>query len=98
MKSIVSMKVAHFLQLKDLKLEKMMKIKGIFFINLGMNGLKKLSIDDIDLPSNDSRGGIRILNNSTMINPTYTSIELGKVQYKMLYNNKNIKSFSLSRF
>ncbi|KAJ3416248.1 hypothetical protein HDV05_002538 [Chytridiales sp. JEL 0842] len=75
------------------------KALGLTFGNLnmdkvvtlaGFDGLNKVSIDKFDLPDSDPTAGIRLSTETTLINPSAITIELGDLYFSSSYNNRSI--------
>eukprot|EP00127_Corallochytrium_limacisporum_P000804 Clim_evm90s25 gene=Clim_evmTU90s25 len=50
----------------------------------GMNGLKDVTINSLDLPGQD-KDSILVVTNATIMNPSETSVNLGPVNFEILY-------------
>ncbi|KZT27986.1 hypothetical protein NEOLEDRAFT_1129882 [Neolentinus lepideus HHB14362 ss-1] len=54
----------------------------------GFNGLKNgVTVNAFDLPANDPAGGIHIIVNATVSNPSQVGIELSSIGFNTLYDN-----------
>eukprot|EP00455_Lapot_gusevi_P014445 TRINITY_DN17215_c0_g1_i1.p1 TRINITY_DN17215_c0_g1~~TRINITY_DN17215_c0_g1_i1.p1 ORF type:complete len:789 (-),score=204.54 TRINITY_DN17215_c0_g1_i1:342-2708(-) len=78
-------------------------LKGIKLANSvrlqGMGGLRKgLTIDDFDLPSNSPFMGVRLVSDSTMVNPSVASVNIGTVEFDMFYQDVFIARIGVSNF
>ncbi|CAG8529027.1 4934_t:CDS:2 [Ambispora leptoticha] len=77
-----------------------LSLKGIKLIkDVTMNGMANfpdVSIKSFDAPSDDPAGGITIQLLSIMVNPSPIGVELGDLEFDVLYNNQKIGEVTAS--
>lgn len=77
----------------------------------GMNGFQQIQVLGFDLPANDPRicflliswissisegGGIEVVMNVSMVNPSIVSIQLGDVEFEVSYQNATMGTIGAS--